>query len=87
MAPFRLQDRWLALGLIAVIYVGGRIISWQIREAERIGIEDKAIRDEEEQNEQLKRKKKGKGEDGMLFFPYNVRREHYLNWRFIQTSH
>lgn len=64
MAPFQVKDRWLALGLIAVIYVGGRIISWQLREAERIGIEEERLREERDQSEQEKRKNKQKGEAG-----------------------
>lgn len=65
MASLRVSDRWLAVGLVAFIYIGGRIISWQIEESDRLQARIKA-RDKEEKAPAPLTPPKEKTEDGRL---------------------
>lgn len=48
MAPIRISDRWLAVGLLTVAYLSACLISWHKSEGERLDAEAKETAHESE---------------------------------------
>ena len=73
MAPSRISDQWLAVGLVAVAYFSACFISWQISEGERLntllhklGDNEKETKSKRDRLSLMRESSKEKTEDGML---------------------